>query len=449
MAATLRTSIVDLLVPWAETIPDSVAVRTPPGPDRVSLSQLRFLGEIGAARDRYRAAGLRPGDRTVLIAPSCPEFLIEFLGAHAAGLATVAVNPLSTARELVYILEDSDALRLVAHPAMAEPGRLAAGEKNIGFDTLPLVGNEGPSLQLGDDGAAEFDRVEFEWDDLAALLYTSGTTGKPKGAMLSVGNFIATTDIVKEMTQTSPEDRSATGLPLFHVFGLADMALPALSAGAPLTLFPRWDPQAFVDALTEDEISIISGVPTMWMSVLTNAGGAATPNLRLVSSGGAAIAGEVIRKVEARFSAPVAEGYGLTETAGLGTFNPLFGTRKVGSVGPSTPGLRSRSSTSTVRRFLPARSARWCCVVRRSCSGIGRNPRPPPRCSMMTAGSAREIWASWMTTGTSSSSTESRTSSSTAGTTCTHAKSKRCSTRFRESLRPAWSEPRTRSTDSR
>ena len=89
----------------------------------------------------------------------------------------------------------------------------------------------------------------------------------------------------------------------------------------------------------KDEISIISGVPTMWMSVLTNADGAATPNLRLVSSGGAAIAGEVIRKVEARFSAPVAEGYGLTETAGLGTFNPLFGTRKVGSVGPSTPGF--------------------------------------------------------------------------------------------------------------
>lgn len=339
MAATLRTSIIDLLIPWAQTIPDSIAVRTPPGPDRVSLTQLRFLGEIGAARDRYRAAGLMPGDRTVLIAPSCPEFLIEFLGAHAAGLATVAVNPLSTARELDYILEDSDARRLVAHPAMAEAGRSAASGRGITFDTLPLVGNDGPSLELGEDGVADFDRVEFEWNDLAALLYTSGTTGKPKGAMLSLGNFIATTDIVKEMTQTSPDDRSATGLPLFHVFGLADMALPALSAGAPLTLFPRWDPQAFVDALAKDEVSIISGVPTMWMSVLTNADGAATPNLRLVSSGGAAIAGEVIRKVEARFSAPVAEGYGLTETAGLGTFNPLFGTRKVGSVGLPTPGF--------------------------------------------------------------------------------------------------------------
>lgn len=339
MDATLRTSIIDLLLPWAESIPDSFAVRTPPGPDRVSLTQRRFLGEIGAARDRCRAAGLAPGDRTVLIAPSCPEFLIEFLGAHAAGLAVVAVNPLSTARELGYILEDSEALRLVAHPAMAEAGQIAADESGIGFETLSLVGDEGPSIALGDDGVADFDRVDFEWDALAALLYTSGTTGKPKGAMLSLGNFIATTDIVKEMTQTTPEDRNATGLPLFHVFGLADMALPALSAGVPLTLFPRWDPQAFVDTLAEDEVSIISGVPTMWMSVLTNATAVETPRLRLISSGGAAIAGEVIRKVESRFSAPVAEGYGLTETAGLGTFNPLFGTRKIGSVGLPTPGF--------------------------------------------------------------------------------------------------------------
>ncbi|WP_240372398.1 class I adenylate-forming enzyme family protein [Brevibacterium zhoupengii] len=337
MAATQRTSLIDLLIPWAETIPDSVVVRTPPGPDRVELSELRFLGEVEAARDRYRGAGLAPGDRTVLIAPSCPEFLIEFLGAHAAGLAVVAVNPLSTARELVYILQDSEARRLVAHPAMAEAGKLAAGEAGIDFATLPLAGNEGPSLELSADGAAIVDRVDFEWNSLAALLYTSGTTGKPKGAMLSLGNFIATTDIVKEMTKTSPDDRSATGLPLFHVFGLADMALPALSAGAPLTLFPRWDPQAFADALAEDEVSIISGVPTMWMSVLTNASEVETPHLRLVSSGGASIAAEVIRKVESRLSAPLAEGYGLTETAGLGTFNPLLGTRKAGSVGPPTP----------------------------------------------------------------------------------------------------------------
>lgn len=339
MATTDRTSIIDLLVPWAETIPDSVAVRTPPGPARVTLSHVRFLGEIGAARDRYRAAGLAPGDRTVLICPSCPEFLIELLGAHAAGLAAVAVNPLSTTRELDYILNDSGARLIVAHPAVADAAKAAAAGNDVGFEALPLVSDEGPVVKAGPDGTIGFDRADFEWNDLAALLYTSGTTGKPKGAMLSLGNFVSATDIVREMIMITPDDRSATGLPLFHVFGLAAMSLPALAAGVPLTLFPRWDPQAFVSALAEDAVTIISGVPTMWMSVLTNAPNGQAPNLRLVSSGGASIAGEVIRKVESRLDAPLAEGYGLTETSGLGTFNPLFGTRKVGSVGVAAPGF--------------------------------------------------------------------------------------------------------------
>ena len=339
MAATNRTSIIDLLVPWAETIPDSVAVRTPPGPERVTLSHVRFLGEIGAARDRYRAAGLNPGERTVLICPSCPEFLIELLGAHAAGLTVVAVNPLSTTRELDYILNDSEARLLVAHPALPDAAQLAADGNDVGFATLTLVGTEGPAVDAGPDGTISFDRADFEWNDLAALLYTSGTTGRPKGAMLSLGNFVSATDIVREMIRIAPDDRSATGLPLFHVFGLAAMSLPALSAGVPVTLFPRWDPQAFVGGLIEDAVTIISGVPTMWMSVLTNAPDGEAPNLRLISSGGSSIATEVIRKVESRFDAPLAEGYGLTETSGLGTFNPLFGTRKVGSVGVAAPGF--------------------------------------------------------------------------------------------------------------
>lgn len=339
MAASNRTSIIDLLVPWAETIPDSVAVRTPPGPARVTLTHARFLGEIAAARERYRAAGLDRGDRTVLICPTCPEFLIELLGAHAAGLAVVAVNPLSTTRELDYILKDSGARLLVAHPAMAETAKAAADGNDVGFAALTAVGSDGPVVEPDADGSISFDRADFEWNDLAALLYTSGTTGQPKGAMLSLGNFVSATDIVRQMIRITPDDRSATGLPLFHVFGLAAMSLPALSAGVPVTLFPRWDPQAFVGTLAEDEVTIVSGVPTMWMSVLTDASDGEAPNLRLISSGGASIAGEVIRKVESRLDAPLAEGYGLTETSGLGTFNPLFGTRKVGSVGIAAPGF--------------------------------------------------------------------------------------------------------------
>jgi long-chain acyl-CoA synthetase len=339
MPADTRTSIIDLLTPWAESIPRSVSVRTPPGPDRVTLSQVRLLGEVEAARDRFRAAGLSHGERILLIAPTSPEFLIEFFGAHAAGLVIVAVNPLSTARELDYIIKDSGGRLVVAHPAMSEAGKAAAEDNGIGFSTVTPVGNDGPTVTVGTDGRVRVDRDDFAWTELAALLYTSGTTGKPKGAMLSLGNIISSTDVVHEMVKLNPDDRSATALPLFHVFGLTAMTMPALSAGVPVTLLPRWDPQAFMTTLAEDAVSIASGVPTMWMSILTHATDGEAPQLRLISSGGASIAEEVIRKVESRLDAPVAEGYGLTETAGLGTFNPLFGTRKVGSVGVAAPGF--------------------------------------------------------------------------------------------------------------
>lgn len=339
MAADTRTSIVDLLTPWAEKNPQSVAVRTPPGPERVTLSRVRFLGEIEAARDRCRAAGLVHGERILLIAPTSPEFLIEFFGAHAAGLVIVAVNPLSTARELDYIIKDSGARLVVAHPAMDGAGRAAAEENGIRFSPLIPVGSDGPTVTVDPAGTVPVDRDDFAWTELVALLYTSGTTGRPKGAMLSLGNIVSATDVVHEMVKLIPDDRSATALPLFHVFGLTAMTLPALSAGVPVTLLPRWDPQAFIRTLAEDGVSIASGVPTMWMSILTHATDGEAPRLRLISSGGASIAEEVIRKVESRLEAPVAEGYGLTETAGLGTFNPLFGTRKVGSVGVAAPGF--------------------------------------------------------------------------------------------------------------
>lgn len=343
MAAKSRTSIIDLLTPWAERDPESDAVSTPPGPDRVTLSKVRLLGEIGAARDRYLAAGVHPGDRIVLIAPTSPEFLIAFFGAHSAGLVIVAVNPLSTVRELDYILSDSEARLVVAHPVTAEAGKTAAANHDVGFHTLAIVGNEGPTAEVGAESDVTVDRADFAWDDIAALLYTSGTTGRPKGTMLTLGNFVSATDIVRQMIEADPSDRSATGLPLFHVFGLAAVTIPAMSAGAPVTLFPRWDPEAFIDSLAEDETTIVSGVPTMWMSVLASASDSEAPNLRLISSGGASIAAEVVRKVEDRFTAPVTEGYGLTETSGLGTFNPLHGTRKPMSVGPAVPGFEVKT----------------------------------------------------------------------------------------------------------
>lgn len=338
MAVDAPTShLLDILLPWASAQPDAPALLTPPGDGRTVLSWCRLLGETAVARDRFIDAGLRPGDRIVLIAPSCPEFVAEFFGAQAAGLVVVAVNPLSTTREIDYLLEDSEARLLVAHPSRAEPGRASAEAAGTAFRLIDPVRTDGPEIRPDARGELDFTVVERSRDDLAALLYTSGTTGRPKGAMLTVGNLLATVDIVGEITAVGPDDHWATGLPLFHVFGLVTVTLSALRAGVPVTLFPRWDPRAFVESLTADGATIVSGVPTMWMSVLAEVADGEAPTLRAVSSGGAAISADVLRRFEERFEAPVVEGYGLTETSAVGTFNPLHGTRKVGSVGHAVP----------------------------------------------------------------------------------------------------------------
>lgn len=337
-------SLTSILLPWVAARPDAPALLTPPGEDRRILTWARLLGEVGAARDRYGDAGLAPGDRIALIAPTCPEFMTEFFGAQAAGLVVVAINPLSTTREIDYLLEDSGARMVVAHPARADAGRASATAAGVPFRLIETVSTAGPEVRAV-DGEVPFESTPRAGDDLAVLLYTSGTTGRPKGAMLTVSNLLDTVGIVREMIDVQDDDRWATGLPLFHVFGLVTVTLSALTSGVPITLFPRWDPSAFLAALSEDRISIISGVPTMWMSVLAEsalAAGDEAPALRAVSSGGAAISGQVLRRFEGRFGAPVVEGYGLTETSAVGTFNPIDGVRKPGSVGPAVPQMEVR-----------------------------------------------------------------------------------------------------------
>ena len=343
----LPSTVLDLpsiLLPWVASRPDEPALLTPPGESRRVITWSRLLGAIADVRDRLRAAGLQPGDRIALIAPTCPEFMTEFFGAQAAGLVVVAINPLSTTREIDYLLEDSGARMVIAHPARSDAGAASAEAAGVPLHLIEELAEDGPQVRPV-DGEVTFDATPRDGADLAVLLYTSGTTGRPKGAMLTVSNLLSTVQIVREMIDVQDGDRWATGLPLFHVFGLVTVTLSALTAGVPVTLFPRWDPRAFLDALREDRISIISGVPTMWMSVLAEASdgsGAEAPALRAVSSGGAAISGQVLRTFEERFGAPVVEGYGLTETSAVGTFNPIVGVRKQGSAGCATPRMEVR-----------------------------------------------------------------------------------------------------------
>ncbi|MBA3866350.1 MAG: long-chain fatty acid--CoA ligase [Solirubrobacterales bacterium] len=296
-------------------------------------------GQLAAAAGRFGAAlaanGVGPGDRVMLMAPSVPEFVIAYLGIQAIGAVAVTPNVMSTPAELEYLLVDAGAKRVLAWHEAATAAEEIARAEGLPFQRL-LPGLQGA---LG-AAAVEWPR-EAEADDLALLLYTSGTTGKPKGAEITNGNLRACAEVFGEVLELGPEDRFGTALPLFHIFGQAVVLGSALMAGAGVSLQARFDPEALVEMVRRDRVTVLAGVPTMYSAMLGAAaecGADDFVSLRLAASGGASLPAEVMRRFVERFGCAILEGYGLTESTGAATFNGLHRERKVGSVGIALPG---------------------------------------------------------------------------------------------------------------
>jgi long-chain acyl-CoA synthetase len=312
-------------------------------PDRVALRGAGEPWSYGMLRERaaavagrLRAAGVRPGDRVLLVAPSVPEFAGAYYGIHAAGAVAVTANTMSTRPELEYVGGDAGVSLVVGwHEVTPAPADAAAA---LGVPHWTLT--DGLADLTAD---APLDAPHATQDgDTAVILYTSGTTGRPKGAQLTHGNLIACATVFNEVLDFAPEDRFGTALPLFHVFGQAVVMATTLHAGATLSLLSRFTPEGLLDLLKRDGLTVMAGVPTMWNALLHAPAGAddATDfaTLRLAASGGAPMPAEVMRAFEERFGCVILEGYGLSETTGAATFNGLDRTRKASCVGIALPG---------------------------------------------------------------------------------------------------------------
>jgi long-chain acyl-CoA synthetase len=312
-------------------------------PDRIALRGAGEPWSYGHLRERaaafaaqLAAEGVRAGDRVLLVCPSVPEFAAAYYGIHAAGAVAVTANTMSTRPELEYLGGDAGCSLVVdwheVGPAAAEAAealgiaRWALQDELADVPASPTPGAE-PHATADDDDAV--------------ILYTSGTTGRPKGAQLTHGNLIACATVFNEVLEFSPEDRFGTALPLFHVFGQAVVMGTTLRAGATLSLLARFDAEGLLDLLRRDGLTVMAGVPTMWNALL-HAAGDRTPEdfatLRLAASGGASLPAEVMRAFEERFGCVILEGYGLSETTGAATFNGLGRERKPACVGIALPG---------------------------------------------------------------------------------------------------------------
>ncbi|MER7556043.1 long-chain fatty acid--CoA ligase [Nocardioides sp. NPDC126508] len=303
-------------------------------------------GKVAAS---LRDLGLEPGDKVAVQLPNLPQFLFCYFGILKAGMTMVPLNPLLTGPEVAYHLEDSDARLLVTFELFAGSG-LAGARAAGGVPTY--VVSAGPGAAPA--GARAFDELlageddgdirATSSDDTAVLLYTSGTTGKPKGAELTHFQLYMNCTVAGELFDVSADDVSLAVLPLFHVFGLSSVLNNVVRFGASMVLLPRFEAKAVLDALERHRCSIFAGVPTMYVALLQEELGSRDLSaLRACVSGGASIPGEVIREFEGKVPGVVIlEGYGLSETASTTTFNISAERRKVLSVGKQIWGVEVR-----------------------------------------------------------------------------------------------------------
>ena len=330
----------------AATSPDAVAVRQGPptgsGQSEVQLTYAELDAASAAFAARLRGLGVEPGDRVALIAPNVVAFPVAYYAILRAGAVVVPMNPLLKAGEVAYTWQDCGARVAVVFALFAETAQTAAGTTGtqvvvVGPDDLPAPG--------ADDDQPDLSVVERAATDTAVILYTSGTTGRPKGAELSFANLRSNTlACVETLFLNGEDDVLFGGLPLFHSFGQTCALNTAVAGGSCLTLLPKFDPQQALEVVARDGVTIFLGVPTMYMALLAAAQRDAslagkTGTVRIGVSGGSSLPLEVLRGVEERFGMRVLEGYGLSETSPVASFNHPDRPSKPGSVGIAIRGV--------------------------------------------------------------------------------------------------------------
>ncbi|GAA4233299.1 long-chain acyl-CoA synthetase [Streptosporangium album] len=303
--------------------------------------------------------GVGKGDKVALACPNLPYFPFVYYGILKAGATVVPLNVLLQPREIAYHLADCEAKALFCFEGTPE---LPLGERGrAGFDqaetaehffVLPAAAfatesEHGETLWAALDGmSGEFSTVQTAPDDTAVILYTSGTTGQPKGAELSHLNMLLNAMVSDEMFPGGEGgDVFLAALPLFHSFGQTVVMNLGFRRRATVVLIPRFDPGPALELMRTENVTFFAGVPTMYWAMLAkiHADGDEVPtSLRVACAGGASSPVEVLRDFEATFGIGILEGYGLSETSPVASFNQLGRPTKPGTIGTPLWGVEMR-----------------------------------------------------------------------------------------------------------
>ncbi len=311
--------------------------------------------QVKAIAGQLQALGIKQADKVALLMSNDPAFVTSFFAILSIGAVVVPISPLFKSVEINHILSDSRSKVVIAHEGVLVDSLKGlsdtSGIKHILVKKQPKIeqkysATSSPGIQIIELADNEIindfqDLNKDRLSDLAALLYTSGTTGKPKGAMLSHANLLSILPARLNMFNIDENDIALLTVPLYHIYGMAVIMLGTLAKGATLVMLPKFDAATALRIIESEKITLLSAVPTMYRLLLqeTERTKYNLNSMRLCFSGGAPLDIELLGQIEQTFGVPVIEAYGMTESACLGSANPLFGIRKLGSVGKPLSGI--------------------------------------------------------------------------------------------------------------
>ena len=308
--------------------------------DGGAISYQRFLDQAAQLAHALIKAGLQPGDRLAVQVQKSPEALALYAACVQAGIVFLPLNTAYTTDELAYFIEDSAAAMVVVDAAAKEAIGSVTKDLDARLDTLNADGT-GSLVDLARHMPSTFQTVDRQEDDLAALLYTSGTTGRSKGAMLTQTNLLSNTEVLVDYWRFSADDVLLHALPIFHTHGLFVATNVMLAVGGSMIFLPKFDLDAVIGLFPD--ATAMMGVPTFYTRLLDDP--RLTKNLvghmRLFVSGSAPLLAETHHQFEKRTGHRILERYGMTET-NMNTSNPYDGERRAGTVGFPLPDVEIR-----------------------------------------------------------------------------------------------------------
>ncbi|ASK60843.1 long-chain fatty acid--CoA ligase [Virgibacillus phasianinus] len=313
-----------------------------------TTTYMELDGAITKFASRLREMGYKKGDHIALAVGNSPYYVIGLYGALRLGAIVIPINPLYTAHEMTYILKNGDVKAVITMDVLMEKFEAAADQlpaidhyiscesgKDVSFEGFSLLPKLKSFSRIVAEGNLDFDTPELDEHETAIILYTSGTTGNPKGAMLSHKNLYSNAKDVADYLTINGDDRVIAVLPMFHVFCLTVSLNAPLMNGGTVLIIPSFSPTEVFRIAKEHGATVFAGVPTMYNYLLQSIAGneGSFSRIRLCISGGSAMPVSLLKQFEQAFNVKISEGYGLSEAAPVTCFNPLDRPRKPGSIG--------------------------------------------------------------------------------------------------------------------